>query len=472
MKYDGLPSNPNIKDLNPTLPVHLAGIAGSAMNGLAVLLKNRGFKVSGSDPRATEVQQQFNAIGIFVSENQDGSSIPKNAQLVIATAALPTDHPELVAARSRGINVVNYAEFLGALMTEREGIAVAGTHGKTTTTAMIVQILQAAKLDPGFVIGGIAPSIGVGAGNGSDPYFVAEACEYNRSFLNLYPRIAVVTNIEEDHLDIYKDLSEIKQTFIEFLNHLPASNGLLVYSADCPATASILKDINSRKLSCGIDQKADYTAYNLNPGPTGTSFDITDPEGQSIHVQLDSPGRHNVANALNAVAVCHSLAVPLDQCASALDSFSGVNRRFQVYNDVGNISFVDDYAHHPTEIRAVLAAARDRFPDRRLVIAFQPHQSSRTRIFLKELAEALSMADHILVLDIYSVRDSDEDQRSISSFDLVSKIRNIGPNAEYSGSPSTTVDLLSKLLRPLDVLISIGAGNVDQVIHSIVQKLA
>ncbi len=460
-----------VSSLDPAKPIHLAGVAGSAMNGLALLLRQRGFRVVGTDPRADLFRENLEAAGVVVHTEQDGTALQPDTSLVVASAALPTDHPELVAATGQGIATVTYAEFLGALMTEADGVAVAGTHGKTTTTAMIVAILMWADLSPSFVVGGVIPGLGMGARSGSSNIFVAEACEYNRSFLHLTPRIAVITNIEEDHLDIYANIEEITDAFRAFASNLK-ENGVLIHSVECRNTASILADISCRKISIGVETNAGFAAENIRMEGAETIFDLVFEGNYVGAIRLPAPGRHNVANALAATAVCRNLGVSFDSIIAALAGFEGVNRRFEIRGEAGGVTVVDDYAHHPTEIRALLQGATARFPGRRLVVVFQPHQCSRTRLFLKELADSLSGADLVFVPDIYAARDSEEEKARTSSKDLVKQIVARGTIAKYPGSLDSVVERVAEVLDPGDVLLTVGAGDVDQIIDDLLKHLS
>jgi UDP-N-acetylmuramate--alanine ligase len=456
--------------LNPSQTIHLAGIAGSAMSGLAIILQQRGFRVVGTDPRASEVRERFQATGIEIHEKQDGSHIPDDAGIVITTAAIPGSHPELQAAATRGIPVITYAQALGALMAEAQGVAVAGTHGKTTTTAMIVSCLKSAGIDPGFVIGGFVPSLGTNSDNGRAPIFVAEACEYNRSFLNLFPKIAVITNIEEDHLDIYGNLEEIKKAFMSFASRLPPQ-GLLVYSANCPNTASIIDRIHCQTVSFGVETKATYSAQNIRPNTTDTVFDLHCKEKLVQEVHLPAPGRYNIANALAALAVCHRLNLSIEKTANGLKAFQGVSRRFDIRGETNGITVVDDYAHHPTEIRALLSGAKERYPDRRLIVAFQPHQSSRTKQFIEPFSRSFGSADLVVVTDIYSVRETEAEKMTVHASDLVEKISAAGVRADYVGEIDDAVDYLADVLKKNDVLLTVGAGDVNRIAESILKRI-
>ncbi|MDJ0762034.1 MAG: UDP-N-acetylmuramate--L-alanine ligase [Myxococcota bacterium] len=452
-----------LSDLNPDAPIHLAGIAGAAMCGLAHLLSTSGLKVTGTDPRADEVRDLLAQDNIEVHAIQDGRHIPSNASLVIATAALPKDHPELVAAADQGIRIISYAAFLGVLMRDRYGIAIAGTHGKTTTASMVAFCLKQAGVQPGFLIGGFSPDLGTSADNGAAPVFVAEACEYNRSFLHLTPKVAVITNIEEDHLDVYADLKDIEQTFAQFASAV-GPEGHLVYNADCPNTRSAIADLHCKKTPFSIEGDAAIGARNIRSSPAGMGFDLTE-SGRSVQqIQMNQPGVHNVSNALAAAATCRLLGLSTSQIAKGFKEYQGATRRFEVRGEAAGVCFVDDYAHHPTEIRAMLRGAREKFGDRRFVAVFQPHQCSRTRHLLAGFATAFSEADVVLIADIYSVRDSTEDRLQVHASELTRRIQETGKPAQYTGSLGETAAYLKTALRPGDVLFTIGAGDVDWII--------
>jgi UDP-N-acetylmuramate--alanine ligase len=460
----------NFSELDPNRPVHLAGIAGSAMSGLAIILRKRGFDVVGTDPRASDVRERFQRVGINVHEEQDGRHIPGNAQIVIATAAIPNNHPELQAASKLGIPIITYAEALGGLMAESRGVAVAGTHGKTTTTAMIVSCLKTAGINPGFVIGGFVPSLGTSSDSGQAPIFVAEACEYNRSFLNLSPHVAVITNIEEDHLDVYGDLSAIKKAFLSFASRIPP-DGILIYSADCQNTASIIDRLPCQTVSFGVETEADYCARNIRANPRETVFDLHRGDNPVQEIHLPAHGRHNVANALAALAVCRTLDLSIEETARALRSFQGVSRRFDIRGDAGGVIVVDDYAHHPTEISALLEGARERYPNRRLIVAFQPHQSSRTRQLIDRFAHSFNGADLVVVSDIYSVRETEEERNAVHSSQLVEKICALGIRASYVGEIDEAVEYLRGILKKNDLLLTVGAGDVNRIAENILTRL-
>jgi UDP-N-acetylmuramate--alanine ligase len=448
--------------------IHLSGIGGSAMSGLARILRQRGFPVSGTDPRPDPALEVLAALGIAVHDVQDGSRIPPDTQLLVATAALPAGHPELVAARVRGIPVVKYARVLAALMAERDGVAVAGTHGKSTTTAMIVASLRAAGTDPGFLLGGSVPAFGTGAGAGTSPVFVAEACEYDRSFLALRPRRAVILNVEAEHLDVYGDLDGVRSAFAAFAANLPA-DGALFYCADDPALAPLLERSPARRISFGLADGAEVRARDVRREPAGSRFQVMSGGEPVGEVRLGVPGLHNVTNALAALAVGLDRGLPFAALAEGLAAFGGVARRFELRGEAGGVTVVDDYAHHPTEIRALLAAARQRYPGRRLVVVFQPHQVARTRALLDDFARVLAAgAGRVVLTDIYAVRG--EAGEDTDSGDLARRIAGLGGEADHVPRLEDVPGALRAVLRAGDVLLTVGAGHVHVVAAAVLAE--
>ncbi len=461
----------NIGDLDISRPVHLAGVGGSAMSGLAILLAQRGFTVVGSDhdPGKATLERLI-ASGVTVHTLQDGSHIPKNTQLVVATAALPSTHPELEAARSRGIPVVKYAGMLGAILDGHDGVAVAGTHGKTTTAAMIVAALRGAGIDVGFIIGGHIPQFSAAKRSVNSDIFVAEACEYDRSFLNLTPRRAVITNIETDHLDIYSDLDDVLAAFSDFTARIPP-DGALFHNADCPNTGRILRDPNCRKISLSTRHTADYEARNIRLDSEKTVFELFHRGKAVTEIILTAPGLHNVANALAAMAVCRDLGFEAGELARGIAAFEGIARRFEVKGAVGGTIVVDDYAHHPTEIRALLQGAAARYPSRRLIVAFQPHQISRTGFLFDELAACFSLADLVFVADIFTAREEPDDAKRSKAIDLTVEIRGNGTDAEHIGDLEDLAHRAATALKPGDIFLTVGAGNIYTVAERVLELL-
>jgi UDP-N-acetylmuramate--alanine ligase len=458
-------------ELDRGRPIHLCGVAGSAMRGLAAMLRQRGFAVVGTDPRAAEVRDLLEPLGVAVFAEQDGRRIRPDSQLLVATAAIPADHPEIRAARRLGLPVVKYARMLGALMSESEGIAVAGTHGKTTTTALAVAALRAAGARPGFVLGGQSNQLGGGADAGDGSLLVAEACEYDRSFLELAPLRVALTNIEADHLDVYGDFRGVLGAFEQFVSRLPA-DGTLVFPAGCPHARKIAGRAAARGVSFSIDLenvRSEYCAREVARSGDRTTFSLAIRGRDAAAVRLRLPGRHNVSNALAALAVCCEAGFDPELLARGIGGFAGVERRFELRGEAGGVAVVDDYAHHPTEIRALLEAARERFPRRRVVVAFQPHQVSRTAAFLDEFARELSRADALVIDDIYAARDGSDAE--ISSAELADRTAGHGGRVEHIPTLERIADHLEVLLRPGDLLLTVGAGDVHLVAGEVLERL-
>ncbi len=442
--------------------VYLVGIGGTGMSALAKMLIEGGCSISGSDVQLTPVIFALEGMGANITLKQDGSWIRPDTALVVASSAIGSDNKELITARNRGIKVVKYSQALGTLMKEKLGIAVSGTHGKTTTTAIITTIMKCAGLDPSFVIGGEVADLGGGSGLGGGEYFVAEACEYDRSFLNLSPHVGVITNIEEDHFDYYRDMDELVEAFGEFASKV-SGDGLLVVSGDDANVRRAVEHASSRVETCCIDSPAHWTASPPVIQDEESKFQVFHWGRRFGDFSLKIPGRYNVMNALAAIAVCHHAGVSKDAIREALSNFAGVKRRFQVLSTIGYVTVVDDYGHHPTEISVTLQAAKEFFPGRRLWCAFQPHQHSRTRTMLKSLARAFQKADRIVFTDIYPARDNLKDIRSVSSMDLLLEARGAGTKALYVPALDNVAKEISSRLHPGDVVMTMGAGNVWQV---------
>ncbi|MBW2278745.1 MAG: UDP-N-acetylmuramate--L-alanine ligase, partial [Deltaproteobacteria bacterium] len=442
---------PRLDELDSTKTVHLAGVGGSGMCGVAALLRARGIPVVGTDPNPDDaVRMRLENAGVEVHELQDGTHIRIDTQLIVASAALPLDHQELAAARARGIPVVRYAELLGSIVNCADGIAVAGTHGKTTTTAMIVWALKHAGRDPGFIVGGHVPQLDASAGAGGSRIFVAEACEYDRSFLNLEPLRAIINNVGADHLDIYGDLAGVQEAFAAFAARV-RPEGTLVHPADDEAVTPVVAQAKCKSLSFATTAAADYEARGIRANGDRLTFDLAFHGRMAGEIALRVPGEHNVRNALAALAICTDLGLAIDEVVPGLESFAGVDRRFELRGEAGGITVIDDYAHHPTEIRALLEGAAIRFPEQRLVVVFQPHQISRTRLLADELARAFDRADLLVVTDIYAARDKGARAADFSSADLVTRIAKTGQPVKHAAGIPTALELLEAHTRPGDV---------------------
>ncbi|MGQ9592096.1 MAG: UDP-N-acetylmuramate--L-alanine ligase [Planctomycetota bacterium] len=461
----------------PSVPhVHIVGCAGTGLSAIARLFRDRGLRVSGSELVESPVLESLRESGVECWVGHSSRHVDGDTSFVVISAAVRPTNPEVQAALRRRIPILKYAECLGRLMAEKEGIAVAGTHGKTTTTAMVSWILECGGLDPTFVVGGDCPTLGGRSRSGRGPHFVAEACEYDRSFLHLRPRYAVVTNIEEEHLDYYPSLKEIQAAFSEFASRLPEQGYLVVNRDD--ANSNYLSEFCRSAVGTfslrprGADWWAEDIDYGRPAGPgdaaarseSGPSFRMVGPGAESALVRLRIPGAHNVANALAAAAVCRRIGVPLEAIAEALGRFGGVRRRFEILAD-GPVVVVDDYAHHPTEVLTVLRAARQRLAGRRLIAVFQPHQHARLKRFRSRFADVLARFDAALVLDVYAARDAEEDIETVSSQGLVEAMRETNPQvpALYTPDFESTLRALRRHAREGDAVIFLGAGSVTDL---------
>lgn len=452
--------------------VHVVGLAGAGVRGIVHLLHERGVKITGSELLDSPVLEKFRLRGIDCRVGHSSGNVDQGTSFVLISAAVKDSNPEVAAARNRSIPVLKYAECLGRLMGEKHGIAVAGTHGKTTTTAMVSYILNGVGLDPSFVIGGDYPPLGGSARWGEGPHFVAEACEFDRSFLNLHPKMSIVTNIEEDHLDYFESLKEIQGAFAEFVSHLP-EDGYLVVNRDDANSTYLSEFCRSAVGTFSLrPHAADWWADEVVHENGGSRFFIEGENGEKARVRLSVPGTHNISNALAATAVCRRAGVPLDKIAQVFPGFTGVRRRFDILLRKP-VLVVDDYAHHPTEIQAVLRAARQSLPDRRLIAVFQPHQHSRLKTFRFQFAEVLSRFDTTLVCDVYQARDKEEDIRTIRSDSLVQTINSIRGNSKalYTPGFADVLEVLGKKVQEGDAVIFLGAGNITDLAEHYAREL-
>ncbi len=443
--------------------VHFVGVGGSGMSGLAKMLIDCGAIVSGSDGQINRQTVELSKLGARISRNQHGELLDRSVDLVVRTAAVKDDHLEMKAASILGIRTIKYAQLLGEVMQERLGVAVAGTHGKSTTTAMAAYALIESGLDPSFVVGGTVPQIGgAGSRSGSGDSFVAEACEYDRSFHNLAPTVALITNIEEDHLDCYKNIYEIIESFRKFAQLVP-NDGIVIANGRDANVAKVIKDLN-----CGVQTVslgADTTWSTLPRGIVNGCY-----QGQVCWrgrpvatLRMSVAGEHNLLNATMALAAAHACGADIEKAADALSRFRGVDRRMTHVGEIAGATVVDDYGHHPTEVRTTLKALRERYNPRRLICVFQPHQHSRTRHLLEDFAVSFSAADHVVMPDIYFVRDSEEERRSVCASDLVRMINANGQHALHIPSFEEIVTHLRRTMQAGDLVVTMGAGNVNEI---------
>ena len=452
--------------------VHFVGIGGIGTSGIARMLLARGRRVSGSDLRPSPLLEELAGLGARVTLGHRPENLPPETDLMVISAAVRPDNVELVAAGRRGLPVLKYAQALGQLMEAHTGIAVAGTHGKSTTTALVAYILQQAALAPSFVVGAEVPQLGGSSGTGSGPHFVAEACEYDRSFLNLRPTFACIINVEEDHLDYYRGIEEITAAFTRFAAQV-AEDGLLVVNARDPRALSAAEAARAPLATFAVEAPADWQAADLAAERGCFRFTLRHRGERWPGFRLAIPGVHCVEDALAAVALATAAGAEVEVCRRALAEFRGARRRFERLGEVAGIQVVDDYAHHPTEVRLTLRAARQCFPRARLWCVFQPHQHSRTRFLLAEFARSFDDADRLLLPDIYFVRDSEEERRAVSSADLVAAIRGRGRPAQevrYLPTFADIEEVLHRELAPGDVLITMGAGDVWKLGRRLLQS--
>ena len=447
--------------------IHFVGIGGSGMCGIAEVLLNQGYEISGSDISANPSVKRLTKAGAIVFIGHDESNID-GANVVVKSSAVTIENPEIASAHARGIPVVRRAEMLAELMRYRHGIAIAGTHGKTTTTSLITAILAEAGRDPTFVVGGRVNSVGTNAKLGGSRYLVAEADESDASFLHLQPMVSVVTNIEADHMETYGfDFEVMKKTYIEFLHNLPFY-GLAVMCIDDDVIRGLLVDVARPLLTYGFSEDAGYRLRDLRAEKRQCHFMIDRPDGQSsLQISLNIPGRHNALNAAAAIAVASDEGISDQAIIDGLSKFGGVGRRFEVIGEYpvtgGDAMLVDDYGHHPTEVKATIQAIRDGWPEKRLVMVFQPHRYTRTRDLYEDFVQVLVEVDVLLVLDVYSA--GEEPIPGAGSKNLCGSIRQRGGiDPIYVESIEEVPYLLGELVRGDDFVMTQGAGSVSKLV--------
>ena len=447
--------------------IHFIGIGGISMSGLAAVLLKRGFTVSGSDAKKSELTLWLEGLGAHISYPQSEKNISEGIDVVVYTAAIHPDNPEYKAVLEKNIPMLTRAQLLGELMRNYEtAVAVAGTHGKTTTTSMLSHIMMAADLDPTISVGGILQSIGGNVRIGKSEYFLTEACEYTNSFLELFPTMGIILNIDADHLDFFKDLDDIRHSFRLFSERIP-KGGVLIVNADIPHIDEITEGLDCRVVTFGME-KGDYRAANVSYNKDGFGcFDFYHREDLLGHFELSVPGEHNILNAAAALTAGDLLDVPASVMASGILSFTGTDRRFQKKGEIGGVTIIDDYAHHPTEIKATLCAAR-KYPCKRIVCVFQPHTYTRTKALMDQFADALSLADIIVLADIYAARETDT--LGISSDTLRQKLSDLGKEAYYFPTFDEIETFLLEKCIPGDLLITMGAGDVVKIGENLLGK--
>lgn len=449
--------------------IHFVGIGGAGMGGIAEVLLNEGYKVSGSDIASGAVTERLAGLGAEIFIGHSAANI-QGASVVVVSSAIKADNPEVSSARELRIPVVRRAEMLGELMRFRHGIAIAGTHGKTTTTSLMASVFAEAGADPTFVIGGLLNSAGSNARLGAGRYLIAEADESDASFLHLQPMATVITNIEADHMDTYQgDFEKLKATYLEFLHNLPFY-GLAVVCLDDPVLRQLIPCIGRTVLTYGFSEDADYQISDFSQSGTVSQFVITDPAGNQREISLNLPGRHNALNATAVFALAQDEGIAEQAILAALSKFEGIGRRFQQYGEFdtgrGKVLLLDDYGHHPTEVAATVAAVRSAWPERRLVMCYQPHRYTRTRDLYDDFARVLSEVDTLLLLEVYAAGEA-----PVPGADSRSLARSIRARGQlepiYVAQPADLAASLAEVLQDGDVVLTQGAGNIGALVKQL-----
>ncbi|MCA9915741.1 MAG: UDP-N-acetylmuramate--L-alanine ligase, partial [Anaerolineae bacterium] len=441
----------------PGQRVHIIGIGGTGMSAIARVLLRRGVLVSGSDMNLNEMTSALEREGATIYKGHTASNI-SGADALIATSAVPDSHVEIAAARQKGIPVYRRSDVMGALMVDQVGIAVAGTHGKTTTTSMIVHILKSAGHDPTYIVGGVMANTGTNAEVGDGKAFVIEADEYGHMFHGLRPRIALLTSVEWDHPDFFPTPQTLQESFMKFVNLLP-EDGVLVACVDDAGAANIAQKSAAKVITYGTQDRAQWRAVNIQQDGAVTQYNV-EHEGASLgEIQLAIPGQHNVLNSLAALIVAHNQGISFKDAAAALASFRGAGRRFDLRSDTGEIAVIDDYAHHPTAIRVTLEAARSRYPDREIWAIWQPHTYSRTKQLWHDFLTAFAAADHVLVTEVYAARETDT--LGIRSADFVEALAH--ESKFHAPTLTDAVEILEEAVKAPAAILILSAGDAPQI---------
>jgi len=447
-------------DFKKPTHVYFIGIGGISMSGLAEILVERNFTVSGSDAKRSALTDSLEGHGIHVLYGQRSENITGNIDLVVYTAAIREDNPELVAAKQLNIPTMTRADLLGQIMKNfSTSIAISGTHGKTTTTSMVSEILMHADLDPTVSVGGILKTIGGNIRIGNSPYFVTEACEYTNSFLSFFPKIGIILNVEEDHMDFFKDIDDILHSFHEFAALIP-EDGTLIINGDIPQIEKITDGLKCHIITFGSRDTYDYYPEDITYDEFARPTYVICHQGQRETITLKVTGEHNVYNSLSAIALAEYLGIEFPIIKEGLLHFTGTDRRFEYKGSIGGVTILDDYAHHPTEIKATLRAAAN-YPHGRLICVFQPHTYTRTKAFLDDFAKALALADVVVLAEIYAARETDT--LGISSKTLQEKVAALGKPCYYFPTFDEIENFLLEKCEKNDLLITMGAGDVVKI---------
>ncbi len=458
----------DLNNLKPNSHIHFIGIGGISMSGLAEILLKEGFTVSGSDSKESALTQHLEQNGAVIYYGQKASNIKPGIDVVVYTAAIHPDNEEYQAAVAAGIPMLTRAELLGQLMKNYDlPVAIAGTHGKTTTTSMLTHILLAGELDPTISVGGILKAIGGNIKIGNSPYFVTEACEYTNSYLSFFPKISVILNIDADHLDFFKDLEDIRNSFRKFADLLP-EDGYLIINGETDRLDEFTDGLKCNVITFGNSTDYDYSALNISHNEAGAaSFDLYKGKDFVDRVQLSVNGDHNVANAVAAIAVADILDVSVPEIKKGLLEFTGTDRRFQLKGSFNGVTVIDDYAHHPTEIKATLTAAKS-YPHREVWCIFQPHTYTRTKALFSEFVEALTHTDHVILAPIYAARETDT--LGVSSEQIAEELKKLGTDAYYPGDFAAIEAFCKEKCHKGDLLITMGAGDVVNIGESLISE--
>lgn len=448
-------------DFHRPVHVHFIGIGGISMSGLSEILLKEGFTISGSDMKASDITAHLESLGAEIQIGQRGSNITPDIDLVVYTAAIHPDNEEYAAAVQAGIPMMTRAALLGQIMANyKRSIAVSGTHGKTTTTSMLSHILLEACTDPTISVGGILDAIGGNIRVGNSDVFITEACEYTNSFLEFYPKYNIILNVEEDHMDFFKDLADIQHSFRAFA-HQTAKDGLVILNSDIDCIPYLTEGLETPYVTFGCHGDEDYSAVNISFDDLGRGhYDLLF-QGEPLgRIDLHVNGMHNISNSLSAIAVAHRMGISMEAIRRGLLAFGGTKRRFEYKGTVNDFMIIDDYAHHPTEIAATLLSARN-YPHRELWCVFQPHTYTRTKAFFDRFVEALSGFDHVILADIYAARETDPGD--IHSRDIAVELKAKGCDACYLSTFTEIEEFILKNLKKDDLLITMGAGDVANI---------
>ena len=455
-------------DFNQPIHIHFIGIGGISMSGLARVLLMEGFKISGSDLTSSSITEELEDLGAMIVYEHVASNVTPGTDCVVYTAAINPNNEELLVAKKESIPLITRAQLLGQIMRNYQTpIAVAGTHGKTTTTSMISTILLKGNLDPTISVGGILPLINGNIRVGQSDIFITEACEYTNSFLDFNPKISIILNIEEDHLDFFKDLDHIMNSFTSFARKLPA-DGTLIINGEIENYFLITENLDCNVVTYGLSGDFNYTATNITHNEMAhASFDLIKNGHFAGRISLSVPGEHNVSNALASIATAQLLGLSAGEITSSLASFTGTHRRFEYKGNFNGVDVIDDYAHHPTEVAATLGAVAH-YPHKELWCVFQPHTYTRTKALFDDFVEVLSGVDHLILTDIYAARE--KNTIGITSLDLLDKIKEKGTDVYYFSSFEKAEEFLQKKCLSGDLLITMGAGNVVNIGENLLKK--